>query len=392
MNSYLLFSNQFSKTYHMRKIFLILFLLQPWLFISCKEDISNNDNDQDKEEKIDWNVAANSSSKALVSSFWNVKEKCFNTFSTGVLNFQYWPQAHALDVIIDAYLRTGDVTYKNYISQWFEGVKVKNGNTFKNDYYDDMEWNALAILRAFKVTGDVKYKEAALEIWEYIKVGWNENAGGGITWKKGMEYSKNACSNGPACILAARLYQEFGDEKNKDWALKIYNWEKSTLFNSNNGIVYDNINSETGKIQNWIFTYNQGTFIGSAVELHKIFNEKSYLNDAVLAANYTISSLVDNSILKSEGTGDGGLFKGIFVRYFTDLIQQDRLDATDKKRYLLFMKHNAETLWTQGTTLPEVFFGPNWRVKPGSSTGLTEQTSGCMMIEAAAHLQNSGML
>jgi predicted alpha-1,6-mannanase (GH76 family) len=101
---------------------------------------------------------------------------------------------------------------------------------------------------------------------------------------------------------------------------------------------------------------------------------------------------VDNSILKSEGTGDGGLFKGIFVRYFTDLIQQDRLDATDKKRYLLFMKHNAETLWTQGTTLPEVFFGPNWRVKPGSSTGLTEQTSGCMMIEAAAHLQNSGML
>lgn len=210
---------------------------------------------------------------------------------------------------------------------------------------------------------------------------------------KGQEYSKNACSNGPACILAARLYQEFGDESNKEWALKIYNWEKSTLFNSNNGMVYDNINSETGVIQkDWVFTYNQGTFIGSAVELYKIMGERAYLNDAALAADYTASSLVSNSILKSEGTGDGGLFKGIFIRYFTDLIQQDRLDATAKKRYIQFLEHNAETLWTQGTNKPAVFFGPNWSTKPGSSTGLTEQLSGSMLIEAMALLENKGAL
>ena len=61
------------------------------------------------------------------------------------------------------------------------------------------------------------------------------------------------------------------------------------------------------------FTYNQGTYIGTAIELHKIFNEKAYLNDAVIAADYTISSLVENSILKSEGTGDGGLFEVLSV-------------------------------------------------------------------------------
>ncbi|WP_436413477.1 glycoside hydrolase family 76 protein [Petrimonas sp.] len=373
---------------HIKK-FIFLFL--PVLFLTCGSGNEPTPGTSE-EDKIDWNAAANSSSKALLNSFWNANEKCFNTFSTGALNFQYWPQAHALDVLIDAYIRTNDIAYKSYFDQWFEGVKAKNGNTFKNDFYDDMEWNALAILRAYKSTKEVKYKEAALQIWEYIKIGWNDNAGGGITWKKGMEYSKNACSNGPACILAARLYQEFGDESNKEWALKIYNWEKSTLFNSNNGIVYDNINSETGKIQDWIFTYNQGTFIGSAVELYKIFNEKSYLNDAVLAANYTISSLVDNSILKSEGTGDGGLFKGIFIRYFTELIQQDRLETTDKRRYILFMKHNAETLWKEGTSMPAVFFGPNWRAKPGTSTGLTEQLSGCMMIEATALLSKKDIL
>lgn len=372
-------------------LFLSSFILFIFL-ISCKK--GNNGIDSEPEDnKIDWNAAANNSSTALTASFWNVNGKYFNTNNSGNTTFQYWPNAHALDVLIDAYLRTNDVTYKNFFDQWFEGVKARNGNTWYNEYYDDMEWNALALLRAYKATNDTKYKDAALELWEYIKVGWNDNADGGITWKRGMEYSKNACSNGPACILAARLYQEFGNDEDKEWALKIYGWLKSTLFNNNNGAVYDNINSETGEIKrDWVFTYNQGTFIGSAVELYKIFNERVYLNDATLAANYTISTLVDNSILKSEGTGDGGLFKGIFIRYFADLIQQDRLDTTARNRYIQFIKHNAETLWTQGTTMPSALFGPNWRVNPGASTGLTEQLSGSMLIESAAFLENKGLL
>ena len=376
----------------MKKIFLSLLLFFPLLASSCGEKANKSDVG-DEPEGIDWLTAADSSSTALINSFWNPGEKYFNYDSNGNPEFHYWPQAHALDVLIDASLRTGDEKYASYFSQWFEGVKVKNGNTFRNDFYDDMEWNALAMLRTYQVTKDQKYKDAVLEIWGYIKAGWNDNAGGGITWKKGMEYSKNACSNGPACILAARLYQEFGDEADKEWALKIYDWEKSHLFNADNGMVYDNINSETGETQkNWIFTYNEGTFIGSAVELHKILGEKAYLNDAVLAADYTISTLVNNSVLKDEGNGDGGLFKGIFVRYFTQLIQQERLDAGAKRRYVQFLKANAETLWTKGTNKSSVLFSTDWTKAPAASTGLTEQLSGCMLIEAAASLDSRGQL
>ena len=371
-------------------LLIIPFLL---FFLSCEKDNTDIDVPIDKEVKIDWNLAANNSTNSLINSFWNKSNKYFNYNSNGNSDFHYWPQAHALDVLIDAYQRTNNDEFKNYFDYWFEGVKKKNNNTFYNKFYDDMEWNALALLRAYKATNDVKYKDAALQLWEYIKVGWNDNAGGGISWVKGQEFSKNACSNAPAAILAARLYQEFGDKDNREWALKIYDWQKSTLFNNSNGMVYDNINSETGNIQkNWVFTYNQGTFIGAAVELHKITDEKSFLNDAVLAANYTTSSLVDNSILKSEGTGDGGLFKGIFIRYLTDLIQQDRLDTSSKKRYIRFLEHNAETLWTIGSSQPPFLFGPIWNVKPGSSTGLTEQLSGSMLIEAIAHLKKQGML
>ena len=375
-------------------LYSLLLLIPFWL--SCESDdlpIKDDDNNDDDKTEIKWNDAANKSSNALITSFWNNGGQYFNTDNSGNTTFQYWPNAHGLDVLIDAYLRTNDNSYKSYFDKWYVGVKSKNGNSWKNEYYDDMEWNALALLRAYKATNDTKYKDASLELWGYIKEGWNDNAGGGITWKKGMEYSKNACSNGPAAILAARLYQEFGNEDDKEWAFKIYNWQKSTLVNLNTGAVWDNINSNSGEIKkDWVFTYNQGTYIGAAVELHKITNEKSYLIDASLAADYTLSSLVENSVLKSEGTGDGGLFKGIFIRYFTQLIIQGRLDKPVRDRYLQFINFNAETLWINGTNTQGILFGPNWRMKPGSSTGLTEQLSGCMLIESMAFLQKEGFI
>ncbi|HLN74503.1 MAG TPA: glycoside hydrolase family 76 protein [Prolixibacteraceae bacterium] len=348
----------------------------------------------DQEYTINWNAAADSSSSAFVMSYWNSTESYFNFNNSGQKNFNYWPQAHALDVITDAYIRTNDPLYRSVIDKWYEGVKSKNYNTFLNEYYDDMEWNALAMLRAFQATGDERFKTASKEVWSDIQTGWNSNAGGGISWKKDQPYSKNACSNGPACILAARMFQQFGDAKDKEWALKIYGWEKETLFNPANGAVYDNIDSRTGVTQtSWIFTYNEGTFLGSALELYKITGEKGYLNDAIKAADYTLNNLVNSNdrLLKSEGDGDGGLFKGVFIRYFTQLILLPDLDAGTKRRYVAFFKLNAETLWRSGTNKQEVLFSNYWKTKPGSTTELTTQTSGATLIEAAALLKKEGL-
>jgi len=389
----------------MKKVYFLFLLLISFLLITCSDndnteggnidnvdDKDDDDDDDDDDDKtLVWNVPADKSSGSITGLFWNTSGY-FNYDSNGKTDFHYWPQAHALDVLVDAYLRTGNSSYIRYFDQWIDGVKAKNGNTYRNDFYDDMEWIALAMLRTYQATKNTKYKDATLQIWEYIKEGWNENGGGGVTWKRG-EPTKNSCSNGPACILAARLYQEFGDNENKEWATDIYNWQKSTLVNMDKGIVYDHLNYQTGEIKkDWIFTYNQGTFAGSAVELYKISGDKAYLADAVKVADYTITSMIENSVLKSEGTGDGGLFKGIFIRYFTELIRLKGIDSATKKRYVQFMKLNAETLWNIGTTQPAVLFGPNWRQKPGATTGLTEQLSGCMLIEAIALLEKEGLL
>lgn len=371
--------------------FLLLIIV---LLPSCskKETPVINDN---TEYLIDWNAAADSSSSAMINSFWNASDKYFNSNNSGLKDFQYWPQAHALDVMIDAYARNKNLTYKTTIDQWYDGVKKNNGNTFLNQFYDDMEWNALAMLRAYNITSDEKFKTAATDVWKDIQTGWNTNAGGGIAWKKDQPYSKNACSNGPACILAARLYQQFNDVKDKEWAIKIYGWEKEYLFNISNGAVADNIDSRTGEVKTtWIFTYNQGTFIGSALELYKITGDKGYLNDAVKAADYALNNLVDSNdrILKNEGTGDGGLFKGVFVRYFTQLILTPDLSSTIQKRYITFLKHNGETLWREGTNKSLILFSPYWKTKPGSTTDLTTQTSGAMLIEAVALLKKQNLL
>lgn len=54
--------------------------------------------------KIDWEAAADSSSVTLIDRFWNSEENYFNYGNDGsIKDFHYWPQAHAMDVMIDHY-------------------------------------------------------------------------------------------------------------------------------------------------------------------------------------------------------------------------------------------------------------------------------------------------
>lgn len=63
---------------------------------------------------IDWEAAADSSSVTLIDRFWNAEGNYFNYGNDGsIKDFHYWPQAHAMDVMIDAYNRTGDTKYSD---------------------------------------------------------------------------------------------------------------------------------------------------------------------------------------------------------------------------------------------------------------------------------------
>jgi predicted alpha-1,6-mannanase (GH76 family) len=345
---------------------------------------------------VDWNAAADSSAMSVATLFWNVQDKYFNKSNLNNPEFHYWPQAHALDVMLDAYQRNPKQQYSTTIQQWLEGVKVKNGNTWLNEYYDDMEWIGLATLRAYEITRNVAFKTVADQLWVDIKTGWNETLGGGISWRKAQPGYKNTPANAPAAILAARIYKLSNNPADLEWAVKIYDWVKNNLYETGTGLVYDGINRDgNGTIDNWKFTYNQGVFIGAALELYNSTKNTVYLNDAIKAASYTLSdNTYTNStdrLLRDEGNGDGGLFKGIFVRYFSQLILHPDLTEAYKKRFASFLKHNAEWLWFNGTNKQNVLFGTYWKNKPGNETDLTTQLSGAMLMEAAALLNKNDL-
>jgi predicted alpha-1,6-mannanase (GH76 family) len=344
-----------------------------------------------------WAENADSSVTSLNKNFWNAN-KYYNNANPNDNRFGYWPQAHALDVLIDAYLRTNNNTYVTYMNDWFVGVKIKNGNTFLNEYYDDMEWNALAMNRAYHATNDVKWKNESLVVWNDIKTGWNETMRGGIAWKKTQTGYKNTPANAPACILAARLYIDTNDPDYITWAKKIYAWEKATLVNATTGLVYDGINANNdGLIQTspgWNFTYNQGTFIGAALELYLITKDNAYLQDAIRTANTMITDNIMSpaGIMKATDNGDGGLFNGIAVRYLTLLILNNDLPLATRDKYVAYLKTNAETLWIKGTEHPKIIFNSNWNTLPSPIIYFTPQLSGCMLMEAMALLKSKNLI
>lgn len=355
---------------------------------------NNNDNNKDEQTKTDWQTVATRSSQSLIDFYWNKNKNFFNYYpakaDTPSEDWHYWPQAHAMDVIIDAYVRTGDEKWKEYFSKWHEGVKQKSGNSYFNDFVDDMEWICLTMIRLYENTKEQKYMDTAQQLWNKIKSNWNTQGGGGIAWKQSQQWSKNSCSNGPAGIIAARMYQLNGEKKEDlDWCQKIFDWQSENLVDLQTGAVYDNLNAQTGEIQkNWIFTYNQGTYMGMAHELYRMTGQDYYLNYAVKAATYCVYNLIDrnNNILKDEGAGDGGLFKGVFIRYFVKLILEENLSDSDRQRFVEFFNNNAEVLLEKGTD-KNGLYSSSWAKPGGWDNDMPTQVSGCTLMEAKAYYE-----
>jgi predicted alpha-1,6-mannanase (GH76 family) len=314
--------------------------------------------------------------------------------SSGTSTFNYWPQAHMLDVLLDAYLRTKNTLYTTQMKALLNGIAVENGGAYPNEFYDDMGWLANACMRAYNATSDAAYLNVAQTLYTEIKGGYNSTAGGGIAWQRTQLYYKNIPATGNGTILAARMYELQNTTADLTLAKSLYTWMKTNLVTST-GIVYDGINrNQDDKVDYWEFTYNQGLFIGSAIELYNCTKDASYLQDAILVANNEIAdpNLTTNGILKDEGQGDGGLFKGVAVRYLTELVELADLDESDRAKYATFLQRNAQTLYYDGIARPSLLINSNWAQLPTTSIDLTTQLSGVIMMEAAAKLKADGKI
>lgn len=170
----------------------------------------------------------------------------------------------------------------------------------------------------------------------------------------------------------------------------IYSWLRKTLFNEQTGAVSDNI-GQNGKVNPSVYTYNQGTFIGVAHELFMITGEKQYLDDAIRAGYYVVKNMSNNQGTLSDAThGDGGLFHGIFFRYFVRLTNEQAVDMNTRKDFHDYLTKLATTLVNEGLNHKTMLYGGHWHQAPADEdlVNLTPHLSGCMLIEAMCVLKD----
>ena len=225
---------------------------------------------------------------ALQSEFWNEGKGMYNHHFPydSEETFCYWWHAHAVDVLLDGYLRTGDSKYMERIEKELAGVYSYNNDSYLNNWYDDMEWMALAQLRLYDATRQEKYLRNVFLLWDDIKSAWNDFQGGGLAWKKDQLDYKNTPANAPAAILAYRLYIRFGNDADLQWGNRIFDWNYDHLVDKNSHFVYDGVNRNgDGKIDyDWEYTYCQGVMVGASLERYHITQDKQYFELALKIA------------------------------------------------------------------------------------------------------------
>ena len=245
-----------------------------------------------------------------------------------------------------AYYR-GSLTLVSYAQQktWrifgvHRGARNRANVAGIENVYDDQMWICRELVRAYRLTGDDDYLAEAYNLAEYCIDGWdccldnNGNEYGGISWGPGYN-SKHSCSNGPLIqplvwlheIYAARGDDEVANYKYvfiepdntrsfelrlpsevfKEFAEKIYAWQKKNLLNTSTGVYYDMLGADgtiqyvkignrsyrdhvaTGNRGGTAYTYNTGTMVAGSAELGRLTGTKAYFDENARLCSSSIS-------------------------------------------------------------------------------------------------------
>ncbi|MFL6127529.1 MAG: glycoside hydrolase family 76 protein [Mycobacteriales bacterium] len=337
-----------------------------------------------------WSERADAAQRALVDHFWDGRRGLYRVAPGRRLipapQWHYWWQAHALDATVDAVGRTGDPGARERARAHVAGIIRRNGGHIPNDYYDDMAWMALALLRADEITG-VDTSALVAELWADIRQGWDQRHGG-LVWRRKDTYT-NTPANAPSAILAARLHRRLGDTADLDWARRIADWQHATLVDRDSGLVWDGIHPETDPgPSRELYTYNQGTVVGAEVELWRLTGDVGHRERAERTAVAALSRFADptSGLLPVEGAGDGGLFKGILARYLGELVRATGAKDEVIEGILIVLRRNGEAVAVAGDRP----VGADWRRPVEGDRSLSTHLSAVLLLESLAAADPSG--
>jgi uncharacterized protein YyaL (SSP411 family) len=231
-----------------------------------------------------------------------------------------------------------------------------------------MMWWIIALARGYETTGEQKYLDKSKEGFNFVWYGdatmgrlGSHESNGGMEWDWHRR-GKTACINFPTIIAAMTLYNITKDADYVAKAKEVYGWARNNLFDASNGRVADH--KVDNNPTNWtLHTYNQASFIGAAVMLYNQTKEVAYLNDAVLAADYTKNNMCDaKGILPYETGEEQGVYNAILAQYMIRLIE----DA-NKPDYLVWLRKNINTAYGNRNSTTGLM-GKNYKTPPAAGT------------------------
>ena len=339
--------------------------------------------------------------------------------------WHYWWQAHYLDCLVDAGRRElgspgrpgtrfdgeNRPSAGRLASRLVTGIRLRNFLTVVNNYYDDMAWLALATLRLDKLAEDTRKttgRERNAKVLQSLTLQFDsastDDLGGGTFWS-----TKRDFKNTPATAPVALYYARTG---NPAKAQALLDWLDARLYEPEQGLYRDGVRI-TGAgdvlLEETIYTYNQGPVLGALLELGGEANlgRAAALVEAVARSLTQPAPLLGRTVavLRCEGTGDGGLFTGILVRYLALAARDERLPAETRDTAATLVNNTAEALWEGRRILPPqdrlarsgshlVFSDrtelPARRSYPeGAAVELSTQLQAWMVLEAAAAIASA---
>lgn len=348
--------------------------------------------------KQDYQPWADSITNVLITNFLNTQTGTFYSTPKDVeksSTYIYWQQAHAMDVLIYGYENNVDrnttlaAKYKIYMRRWVQNhannyyKTSSDGTGFLNPYTDDMCWICLTLLHMGETTNTASYILTAKNVFDkyIITRGTQTEYGFMLPWNWDEGAGPNACTNSPACLVAAKLYNHYGAEKYLEYSKELYNY------------VVNKIAKSDGRVEEPPLSYTQGTFGEACRQLFHITGETKYRTMCTKVLKYAITSdrCLSNGILRHEGTSmDQSIFKAVLIPYLVNYVLDDKITLADRTTVLSFLKTQCATLWKNldKEAYPQMYtsyyWGEKWDKTKTASMGAN--TSGASLMENMARL------
>ncbi len=293
---------------------------------------------------------------AFIRAYWDEERGVFRKTQGSDEEADFWWQAHYMELLLDGYEATHDPKYRAIIDRFFEGFERAHPG-WKNDYNDDLNWWALALARAYQLTGEPRFKDRAIGLFTSISAFEDSTYGGGIWWKRngtGADTGpqKNVATNAAYVVTAMKLYEITKDPAYLAQAKRIYDWVRSR-FEANGDHVADNLTGPgSGRLDDNGLSYNAGVWIGANLELYEATNDPVYLERAKATAARILREGSTDGVLHETGDDDFSGMKGILTHYLAQLAPYDPTIAPA-------LRANAEAAARSANR--EGLTGPSWR-------------------------------